>query len=137
MRRTRLLTIGIITGIGAVLALGATYYPGGMARFYGDTVLTILQPGAVYYNTASNWWQVGSMASNPVVVGKSGVATTNDINTAIAPLATTNFVNASVAGYLPTNTVFGVTTNIGLLDLSTNGLTLYFTNGSLQGVSQP
>ena len=49
------------------------------------------------------------------VIGKEGVATTNDINTAVGTL----------------------TTNIVFLDGSTNASTLYVTNGTVRGVSTP
>lgn len=120
-----------------------------------------LATGRVAVSTNDNTFWVGNATSNAVKVGTAGVASTNDINTATATLASTNFVNSAVAGrvatndaaylaaastgyvdnavagYLPTNTVFGVTTNLSVLDLSTNSLTLYFTNGTLRGASSP
>jgi hypothetical protein len=83
-----------------------------------------LQPGEMGTDTNAMDLYIGDSASNAVRVGRSGVASTSDINTA-------------VAGYLPTNTVFGITTNLSVLDLSTNSLTLFFTNGTLQGISSP
>jgi hypothetical protein len=74
-------------------------------------------------------------------VGAAGVATTNDINTAVGSLATTTFVNNAVAPLADTNyvnsAVSGLTTNLGFLDLSTNACTLIFTNGLLKGVTTP
>jgi len=122
MHRTRLI-IGLFLGLSA-FALAATFAPSGLVRFYGDSTLTNLTTGAVYFNTSNSTFWVGGVTSNPVMVGTVGVASTNDINTA-------------VAGYLPTNTVFGGTTNLSVLDLSTNSMTLYFTNGLFKGVSSP
>jgi hypothetical protein len=139
MHRTRLI-IGLILGLSA-FGLAATVYDGGLGRFYGDTVLTNLHTGAVYFNTASNTFWVGGVSSNPVKVGVEGVATTNDINTAVGSLASTTFVNNAVAPLADTNyvnnAVSGLTTNLGLLDLSTNACTLYVTNGLIKGVTTP
>jgi hypothetical protein len=109
MHRTRFIA-GFLFAI-ALVAVAATYHPGGMLRFYGDTTLTNLLPGAVYYNTSNSTLWVGGVSSNPVKVGDA---------------AWTNLVSAS-----------GLTTNIGFLDLSTNACTLYVTNGSVKGVSTP
>ena len=125
MHSTRRITLLLTL---AVLAMAATYYPGGLGRFYGTDNLTNLVTGAVYFQTDSNTFWVGGVSSNPVKVGTIGVATTNDINTAVGSLASTTFVN---------NAVSGLTTNLGLLDLSTNACTLIFTNGLLKGVTTP
>jgi hypothetical protein len=87
MRRTRLI-IPLLTL--AVMGVAATYYPGGLGRFYGDTTLTNLVTGAVYFNTASNTFWVGGSTSNPVKVGTIGVATTGDIASAVSSLVATN-----------------------------------------------
>ena len=125
----------------AVLAIAATYYPGGLSRFYGTDNLTNLVTGAVYFQTDSNTFWVGGVSSNPVKVGAAGVATTNDINTAVGSLASTTFVNNAVAPLADTNyvnnAVSGLTTNLGFLDLSTNACTLYVTNGLIKGVTTP
>jgi hypothetical protein len=109
MHSTRRITLLLTL---AVLAIAATYYPGGLGRFYGTDNLTNLVTGAVYFQTDSNTFWVGGVSSNPVKVGTIGVASTNDINTAVS----------------------GLTTNLGFLDLSTNACTLIFTNGLLKGV---
>ena len=88
MHRTRLL-IGLFLGLSA-FGLAATFYPGGLGRFYGDSTLTNLVTGAVYFNTASNTFWVGGSTSNPVKVGVEGVATTGDIASATGPLVATN-----------------------------------------------
>jgi hypothetical protein len=112
MHSTRRITLLLTL---AVLAIAATYYPGGLGRFYGTDNLTNLVTGAVYFQTDSNTFWVGGVSSNPVKVGTIGVASTNDINTAVS----------------------GLTTNLGFLDLSTNGCTLYVTNGLIKGVTTP
>jgi hypothetical protein len=83
-----------------------------MIRFYGDSTLTNLTTGAVYFNTSNSTFWVGGVTSNPVMVGTVGVASTNDINTAVT----------------------GLTTNLSLLDSTTNAVTLIYTNGLLKGV---
>jgi hypothetical protein len=112
MHSTRRITLLLTL---AVLAIAATYYPGGLGRFYGTDNLTNLVTGAVYFQTDSNTFWVGGVSSNPVKVGTIGVASTNDINTAVS----------------------GLTTNLGFLDLSTNACTLYVTNGLIKGVTSP
>jgi hypothetical protein len=89
----------------AVLAIAATYYPGGLSRFYGTDNLTNLVTGAVYFQTDSNTFWVGGVSSNPVKVGDAawsnnvtasvtnGLATTTFVNNAVAPLAVTNAWN--------------------------------------------
>jgi hypothetical protein len=138
MQPTRLLTV--LFTLAVVLGLAATYAPEGMVRFYGDTTLTNLTTGAVYFNTSNSTFWAGGSTSNPVKVGDAawsnsvtasvtnGLATTGYVNSAVAPLADTNFVN---------NAVSGLTTNLGFLDLSTNAVTLIFTNGLLKGVTSP
>jgi hypothetical protein len=111
MQPTRQLIGGIILGVAIVAAIAGTTYDGGLGRFYGDTVLTNLLPGAVYYNTSNSTFWVGGVSSNPVKVGDA---------------AWSNLVSAT-----------GVTTNIGFLNLATNASTLYITNGSIKGVSTP
>ena len=132
---TALLTLAVVIG------LAATYAPEGMVRFYGTDNLTNLVTGAAYMQTDSNTFWVGGVSSNPVKVGAAGVATTNDINTAVGSLASTTFVNNAVAPLADTNyvnnAVSGLTTNLGFLDLSTNGCTLYVTNGLIKGVTTP
>ena len=88
MHTPRLL-IGLFLGLSA-FGLAATFYPGGLGRFYGDSTLTNLVTGAVYFNTASNTFWVGGSTSNPVKVGVEGVATTGDIASATGPLVLTN-----------------------------------------------
>jgi len=138
MQPTRILTV--LLTLAVVLGLAATYAPEGMVRFYGDTTLTNLQPGAVYFNTSNSTFWAGGSTSNPVKVGDAawsnnvtasvtnGLATTGFVNSAVAPLADTNYVN---------NAVSGLTTNLGFLDLSTNACTLYVTNGLIKGVTTP
>jgi hypothetical protein len=94
-----------------IIGLAATYYQDGLARFYGDTTLTNLITGGVYYNTSNSTFWVGGISSNPVKVGDA---------------SWTNLISAT-----------GVTTNIGFLNLATNDSTLYITNGSIKGVSTP
>lgn len=118
------ITLGIVLGLGAWFGLATTYAPYGMSRFYGDSVVTNLESGQVYFNTSNSTFWAGNATGNAVKVGTAGVASSNDINTA-------------VAGYLPTNSVFGITTNLSALDLATNSLTLYFTNGLLKGTTSP
>jgi hypothetical protein len=79
--------------LAVVLGLAATYYPDGMLRFYGTDNLTNLVSGQCYVNTASNTLWVGGVTSNPVKVGTIGVASTNDINAAVANRAVTNAWN--------------------------------------------
>jgi hypothetical protein len=137
MQSTRRITLLLTL---AVLAIAATYYPGGLGRFYGTDNLTNLVTGAVYFQTDSNTFWAGGSTSNPVKVGDAawsnsvtasvtnGLATTTFVNNAVAPLADTNFVN---------NAVSGLTTNLGFLDLSTNACTLHVTNGLIKGVTTP
>lgn len=136
MRTTRQLIGGIILGVAIVAAIAGTTYDGGLGRFYGDTVLTNLQTGAVYFNTSNSTFWAGGSSSNPVKVGDASWS--NNVTASVTNgLPDTNYVNNAVAGYLPTNTVFGITTNLSVLDLSTNSLTLYFTNGLLKGATSP
>jgi hypothetical protein len=79
--------------LAVVIGLAATYAPEGMVRFYGDTTLTNLVSGQLYFNTSNSTLWAGGSTSNPVQVGTIGVASTNDINTAVAPLAVTNAWN--------------------------------------------
>jgi hypothetical protein len=79
--------------LAVVIGLAATYAPEGMVRFYGSDNLTNLVTGAAYMQTDSNTFWVGGVSSNPVKVGTIGVATTNDINTAVANRAVTNAWN--------------------------------------------
>jgi hypothetical protein len=79
--------------LAVVIGLAATYAPEGMIRFYGDTTLTNLTTGAVYFNTSNSTFWAGGSTSNPVQVGTAGVASTNDINTAVANRAVTNAWN--------------------------------------------
>jgi hypothetical protein len=97
--------------LAVVLTLAATYAPEGMLRFYGDTTLTNLQTGAVYFNTSNSTFWAGGSTSNPVKVGDA---------------AWSNLVSAT-----------GISTNLGFLDLSTNACTLYVTNGLIKGVTSP
>ena len=113
MHNPRLL-IGLFLGLSA-FALAATFAPSGMVRFYGDSTLTNLHTGAVYFNTASNTFWVGGSTSNPVKVGDA---------------AWSNSVTASITNGL----VSGLTTNLSLLSSATNAVTLIYTNGLLQGV---
>jgi hypothetical protein len=89
MRRTRLI---IFAGI-LLVGIGATTYGPGLGRFWGDATLTNLVTGAVYFNTSNETLWVGGSTSNPVKVGTSGVATTNDINAAVANRPITNSWN--------------------------------------------
>ena len=91
MRHPRLIT-ALLT-LAVVIGLAATYAPEGMVRFYGSDNLTNLVTGAAYMQTDSNTFWVGGVSSNPVKVGTIGVATTNDINTAVANRAVTNAWN--------------------------------------------
>jgi hypothetical protein len=116
MHSTRRITLLLTL---AVLAIAATYYPGGLGRFYGTDNLTNLVTGAVYFQTDSNTFWVGGVSSNPVKVGTIGVATTNDINTAVGSLASTTFVNSAVAPLVATNDSRVVTLTGGLI-LGTN-----------------
>jgi hypothetical protein len=109
MQPTRLLTV--LFTLAVVLGLAATYAPEGMLRFYGDTTLTNLQTGAVYFNTSNSTFWAGGSTSNPVKVGDA---------------AWSNLVSAT-----------GISTNLGFLDLSTNACTLYVTNGLIKGVTSP
>jgi hypothetical protein len=138
MRHPRLITV--LFTLAVVIGLAATYAPEGMVRFYGDTTLTNLVSGQVYFNTSNSTLWAGGVSSNPVKVGDAawsnsvtasvtnGLATTGFVNAAVAPLADTNFVNSAVSG---------LTTNLGFLDLSTNACTLYVTNGLIKGVTTP
>ena len=101
---TALLTLTVVIG------LAATYAPEGMIRFYGDTTLTNLTTGAVYFNTSNSTFWAGGSTSNPVKVGDA---------------AWSNLVSAT-----------GVTTNLTLWDGSTN-VVLCITNGSIKGVTTP
>jgi hypothetical protein len=91
MHRPRLLTV--LFTLAVVIGLAATYAPEGMVRFHGTDNLTNLHTGAVYFQTDSNTFWVGGVTSNPVKVGTAGVASTNDINTAVANRAVTNAWN--------------------------------------------
>jgi hypothetical protein len=138
MHHPRLLTV--LFTLAVVIGLAATYAPEGMVRFFGDTTLTNLVSGQVYFNTSNSTLWAGGSTSNPVKVGDAawsnnvtasvtnGLATTGFVNNAVAPLADTNFVNSAVSG---------LTTNLGFLDLSTNACTLYVTNGLIKGVTTP
>ena len=116
MRHPRLITV--LFTLAVVIGLAATYAPEGMVRFYGDTTLTNLVSGQVYFNTSNSTFWAGGSTSNPVKVGDA---------------AWSNNVTASVTNGL----VSGLTTNLGFLDLSTNAFTLIFTNGLLKGVATP
>ena len=107
MRHPRLIT-ALLT-LAVVIGLAATYYPDGMLRFYGDTTLTNLVSGQLYFNTSNSTLWAGGSTSNPVKVGDA---------------AWSNLVSAT-----------GISTNLGFLDLSTNACTLYVTNGLLKGVT--
>jgi hypothetical protein len=96
--------------LAVVIGLAATYAPEGMIRFYGDTTLTNLTTGAVYFNTSNSTFWAGGSTSNPVKVGDA---------------AWSNLVSAT-----------GVTTNLTLWDGSTN-VVLCITNGSIKGVTTP
>ena len=108
MRHPRLIT-ALLT-LAVVIGLAATYAPEGMIRFYGDTTLTNLTTGAVYFNTSNSTFWAGGSTSNPVKVGDA---------------AWSNLVSAT-----------GVTTNLTLWDGSTN-VVLCITNGSIKGVTTP
>jgi hypothetical protein len=103
------LIIGLFLGLSA-FALAATFAPSGMVRFYGDSTLTNLTTGAVYFNTSNSTFWAGGSTSNPVKVGDA---------------AWSNLVSAT-----------GVTTNLTLWDGSTN-VVLCITNGSIKGVTTP
>jgi hypothetical protein len=113
MHNPRLL-IGLFLGLSA-FALAATFAPSGMVRFYGDSTLTNLTTGAVYFNTSNSTFWAGGSTSNPVKVGDA---------------AWSNSVTASITNDLVT----GLTTNLSLLDSTTNAVTLIYTNGLLKGV---
>jgi hypothetical protein len=85
--------IGSLVAIGSLLSLAVVNYPGGMQNLWGTSNVTNLSSGQVYFNTDSNTFWVGGSASNPVKVGTIGVASTNDINTAVANRAVTNAWN--------------------------------------------
>jgi len=122
----------------------------------GQTLAT----GRVAVSTNDNTFWVGNATSNAVKVGDvawsnnvsasvtNGLPDTNFVNNAVAgrvatndaaylAAASTGYVDNAVAGYLPTNTVFGGTTNLSVLDIATNSMTLYFTNGLFKGASSP
>jgi hypothetical protein len=113
MHHPRLLTV--LFTLAVVIGLAATYAPEGMVRFYGDTTLTNLVSGQVYFNTSNSTLWAGGVSSNPVKVGDAawsnsvtasvtnGLASTNFVNSAVAPLADTNFVNTAVANRAVTN----------------------------------
>ena len=109
MRHPRLIT-ALLT-LAVVLGLAATYAPEGMLRFFGDTTLTNLVSGQIYFNTSNSTLWAGGSTSNPVKVGDA---------------AWSNLVSAT-----------GISTNLGFLDLSTNACTLYVTNGLIKGVTSP
>ena len=133
MYRARLIT-GFLLGI-SLIGVAATYYPDGMLRFYGDSTLTNLTTGAVYFNTASNTLWMGSTSSVPVLVGSA--AWSNNVTASVTNgLPTTNFVNAAVAPLATTNQVFPrlwLATNAWLQVHSdgTNLLWIVATNGTL------
>jgi len=110
MRQTRLI---ILFGI-VLLGAAATYYPGGLGRYYGDDVLTTLLPGAVYFNTSNETYYAGGASSNPVPVGAVGFATTGDIAAAVS----------------------GITTNLTIWDGATNAV-LVISNGLIKAVTGP
>ena len=82
--------IGSLVAIGSLLSLAVVNYPGGMQNLWGTSNITSAAPGQVYFNTDSNTFWVGGVSSNPVKVGTIGVATTNDINAAVADKVSTN-----------------------------------------------
>jgi hypothetical protein len=125
MQSTRRITLLLTL---AVLAIAATYYPGGLGRFYGTDNLTNLVTGAVYFQTDSNTFWVGGVSSNPVKVGDA--AWSNNVTATVTNgLATTNYVNGLTGG---------LTTNLSVLTvLPTTFSTLYFTNGTLKAVTTP
>jgi hypothetical protein len=85
--------IGSLVAIGSLLSLAVVNYTGGMQNLWGTTNITNAAPGQVYFNTDSNTFWVGSVSSNPVKVGTAGVASTNDINNAVANRAVANAWN--------------------------------------------
>ena len=103
MHHPRLLTV--LFTLAVVIGLAATYAPEGMVRFFGDTTLTNLVSGQVYFNTSNSTLWAGGSTSNPVKVGDAawsnnvtasvtnGLATTTFVNNAVAPLAVTNAWN--------------------------------------------
>ena len=103
MRRTRQLIIGIILGVTSI-AIAATYFDRPMIAYWGDVPRTTLWPGQTYFNDSDSTLWVGGSTSNPVKVGDASW----------------------------TNVTTGVTTQLTLLDASTNAITLTFTNGVLQ-----
>jgi len=103
MHRTRIIT-GFLLGI-SLIGVAATYYPGGMQRFYGTDNLTNLVTGAVYFQTASNTFWVGGVTSNPVKVGDAAWSNnvTASVTNGLLPAAATNgFVYGSVTNGLAT-----------------------------------
>ena len=101
MRRTRLI---ILAGI-VLIGVAATTYGPGLGRFWGTDTLTNLVTGTIYVNTSNETLWVGGSTSNPVMVGSAawsnnvtasvtnGLASTNFVNSAVAPLAVTNAWN--------------------------------------------
>lgn len=88
MRRTGSL-IGLLLGAAAMLTLGARYYDRGMVAYWGDSTLTNLWPGQVYFNTSNTTLYVGNSSSNPVVVGSA--AWSNNVTGSVTNgLASTN-----------------------------------------------
>jgi hypothetical protein len=85
--------IGSLVAIGSLLSLAVVNYSGGMQNLWGTSNITNAAPGQVYFNTDSNTLWVGGVSSNPVKVGTAGVASTNDINTAVANRPITNAWN--------------------------------------------
>ena len=69
MQHSRIIA-GFLLGL-SLIGVAATYAPDGLARFYGDTTLTNLWSGSVYFNTSNETFYVGNMSSNPVAIGSS------------------------------------------------------------------
>ena len=123
--------IGSLVAIGSLLSLAVVNYSGGMQQLWGTSNITNAAPGQVYFNTDSNTFWCGNSSSNPVMVGRIGVASTNDINNAVGSLASTTFVNNAVASLASTTFVNSAVAPLA----STNYVNTSFLTRPLTGLS--
>ena len=119
MHHARLIA-GFLLGL-SLIGTAATYAPDGLARFYGDTTLTNLWSGSVYFNTSNETFYVGNMSSNPVAIGSSQSVSNS---TGFVSLTILSNANLTVTGQ-----VWIVTSGICTVTLpsATSGRLLSFT----------
>lgn len=85
MRITRMLIIWLVLS-SPLLALD-------LIQKTGTNAPTSLLPGQFGYDLTNQTLYIGGAVSNPVLVGRVGIASTNDINAAVASRLVTNAAN--------------------------------------------